>query len=235
MFYADVTSNSIIYNGRPCLIGFFRDETERRRARQALAESEEKYRHLVETTDTGYLILDEQGRVLDANAEYVRLSGHDALSEILGRTVIEWTAPRDAKRNAREVQRCLKQGSVRQLEIDYIRGDGTVTPVEINASVAETTQGRRIVSLCRDITERKQAAEKLQAEQRALRRTMQAGDRERSLITFELHDGVAQQLMGAMLHFQSLEFANRQKPKGDDPFHEGMDALLGPPPNSAGS
>ena len=76
VFYADVVSSRILYNERFCRISFLHDVTERRAAEEALAESEAKYRHLVETTDTGYLILDEEGRVADANAEYVRLTGH---------------------------------------------------------------------------------------------------------------------------------------------------------------
>ena len=222
---ADVSANQIAYNGRPCLIGFFRDVTESRRAEIALAESEAKYRRLVETTDTGFLILDEQGRVVDANAEYVRITGHNALQEILGRSVVEWTAPHDARRNAQEVECCLTQGNVRHLVVDYVRDDGAVTPVEVNASVVETGQGRRILSLCRDITERRRAEEKLKAEQRALRRMLLASDHERQLITYELHDGVAQQLMGAIMHFQSQEPGKGRKSKATDAYQEGMAAL----------
>jgi PAS domain S-box-containing protein len=97
--------------------------------RQALAESEEKYRRLVETTDTGYLILDEDGRVVDANSEYVRLTGHRSLSEILGREVAQWTASHDAARSAQKVEECLERGAVRQLEIDYLGPEGELTPV----------------------------------------------------------------------------------------------------------
>ena len=60
-----------------------------------------------------------KGRVLDANAEYVRLSGHKTLQEILGRSVTEWTAPNHQERNAAAVADCMKTGVVRNLEIDY--------------------------------------------------------------------------------------------------------------------
>ena len=126
-----------------------------------LAASEAKYRNLIETTGTGYLILDEEGRVVDANVEYVRLTGHRSLGEIMGRGVVEWTASHDAERNAHEVQKCLQKKTVRQLEVDYFGPDGKVTPIEINASVIATRQGKRIVSLCRDITERKEFQEAL--------------------------------------------------------------------------
>ncbi len=120
-----------------------------------LRESEEKYRALVETTGTGYVIIDSEGRVLDANREYIRLTGHEALEEIRGRRVTEWTAPHDLARNAEEVRQCMERGFVHNLEIDYVTGEGKVIPVEINATVLPMAEGIRIVTLCRDITERK--------------------------------------------------------------------------------
>jgi PAS domain S-box-containing protein len=109
------------------------------------------------------LILDGQGRVIDANAEYLRISGHRTLEEILGRTVVEWTAPYDVDRNAKEVEKCYRKGFVRQLEIDYVHPDGKIIPIEINATCLDTEDGRRIVCLCRDITERREAQEALRA------------------------------------------------------------------------
>ncbi len=138
-----------------------RNITERKRAEAALRESEKKYKNLVETTDTGYLIVDAEGRVMDANAEYVRLTGHQSLEEIRGRSVLEWTADYDLDRYAAEVRECMEKGFVRDLEIDYATPDGTIIPIEINANVIETGEGPRILTLCRDITERKQADAKL--------------------------------------------------------------------------
>jgi PAS domain S-box-containing protein len=122
-----------------------------------LRASEEKYRTLIETTDTGYVILDAAGLVRDANSEYLRLTGRQALEEILGHPVTHWTAPHDQARNAREVQTCLEEGFVRNLEIDYVDLEGRFTPVEINATVLTAAAGDMIVTLCRDITERRQA------------------------------------------------------------------------------
>jgi PAS domain S-box-containing protein len=125
--------------------------------KDALRESEEKYRWLIETTDTGYVIVDEQGHVLDANQRYAQLTGRSAVDEVVGRSVMEWTAPHDIERNVEEVRRCVGQGFVRNLEIDYITPDGRVVPVEINATVLSITGALRILCLCRDISERKQA------------------------------------------------------------------------------
>lgn len=140
-----------------------RDEIERRATfEEALRASEEKYRSLVETTNTGYNIIDGNGVVIDANAEYVRLSGHRRIDEILGRRVTEWTAPHDLERNAREVEKCAALGYVRNLEIDYVDPAGRITPVEINATVLQTEAGPRIISLCRDISERRRVRAKLE-------------------------------------------------------------------------
>ena len=133
------------------------DVTERRRAEETLAASEEKYRALIEATGTGYLILDNRGKVIDANREYVRLSGHRELGQILGRSVIEWTAAHEREKNAEAVARCLRDGFIRNLVIDYVDAGNHVTPIEINAKIIGAGDSIRILSLCRDITERKQA------------------------------------------------------------------------------
>ncbi len=143
--------------GQPVLLGIARDITERKQTEAALRESEARYKTLLETTDTGYVILDADGRVCGANREYIQLTGHDALTEISGKTVIEWTAPHDRERNAAEIKKCLEQGFVRNLEIDYLNRSGRIVPVEVNATVVKSGQVLHILALCRDITERKQA------------------------------------------------------------------------------
>ena len=147
--------------------GVFWDITERKQAEEALRESEEKHRVLIETTATGFVIVDAQGRVLDANDEYARLSGYKKREQILGRSVTEWTAAHDQARNAAEVKKCVAGGSVRGLEVDYVHPDGTVIPIEINASTLGTGDDLKIVTLCRDITERKRT-EAAMRESRAL-------------------------------------------------------------------
>ena len=134
----------------------------RQRAEETLRESEEKYRALIETTGTGYMIIDTQGRVVDANEEYAWLTGHRSLPEILGRRITEWTAPHDRTRNAEAIRRCAELGFVRNLEIEYMDGNGKCTPVEVDATVVPAAGGVRIVGLCRDITERKRVQQALQ-------------------------------------------------------------------------
>ena len=135
---------------------------ERTAAEEALRKSEMQYQALVETTNTGFVIIDAEGRVLDANAEYVRLSGHRDPADIRGRSVVEWTAGHEKDRNAEAVRQCMQAGLIRNLEIDYTDARGKVTPVEINATVVEQDGVPRILALCRDITRRKWEQEESQ-------------------------------------------------------------------------
>lgn len=146
-----------------------REIAERRQTEEKLRESEEKYRTLIDTTGTGYVFLDERGLVRDANQEYVRMTGRASLAQIQGHSVAEWTAPHDLERNIEEVTKCMRLGSVKNLEIDYVGPTREITPVEINATVFRKPQGAQIIALCRDITERKQAeAQRLDMEKNIL-------------------------------------------------------------------
>lgn len=144
-------------NSTKCILSMIEDITEIKQTENALRENEEKYRTLIETTDTGYVIIDGEGTVLDANLEYVRLAGYDTLHQILGKKVTEWTAEHHRAKNAEEVKKCFEQGYVRNLEIDYVNPQGNFTPIEINATILQTVNGKMILTLCRDITGRKQA------------------------------------------------------------------------------
>jgi PAS domain S-box-containing protein len=153
----DVTVRSARIDGRDLFVVISRDITERRATEDILRISEEKYRALIETTGTGYLIVDKEGRVVDANPAYVRLTGHDDIQEILGRSVVEWTASDQREKNAAAVAQCSRNGFIRDFVIDYVDGNGRVTPIEVNATVVGEGDSIRIIALCRDIMERKQA------------------------------------------------------------------------------
>ncbi len=144
------------------VVGLAEDITERKKTESALLRSEGAFRALVDMTGNAYLVVDFEGRVEEADAAYVALVGASNFEEIRGRRVTEWTAAHDLERNAAEVAKCTQTGSVRGLEIDYVKPDGTIQPIEVNAAVVETDRGPRILSQCKDISERKRAERALQ-------------------------------------------------------------------------
>lgn len=126
-----------------------------------LKRSERKYRALIDITDTGMVILDGEGRVLEANDEYKRLTGRENLDCVIGRHVSEWTAPHDRERTREEWRRLIDRGILRNLVMDYADGKGSIIPVEINAAVVRDGDSLRVFSLCRDITERRKREKEL--------------------------------------------------------------------------
>ena len=167
LFFSELTGTSIMRRGRQHLVAIVRDISERKQSELLVRKSEEKYRALVETTGTGFVILDSQGRVRDANAEYVRLSGHADREEILGRQVWEWTAEHDLRRGREAIRQCFGQeGAVRHLQIDYVDGAGRPTPVEINATLVQGEEGPEIIVICRDVSGKKQLEDQLRQAQK---------------------------------------------------------------------
>jgi PAS domain S-box-containing protein len=198
------------------ITGALSDITAQKLAEDALWRSERLYRTLIETTGTGFVVLDQEGKVVDANAEYVRLSGHRALREIQGRSVFEWTAPHELERARHELERCQREGRLASLELDLIDPAGRVTPVEKNASAVREDQGLRVLALVRDISERKrqedlvrQAHERLQA---LSTRVLEVQEQERRTISRELHDEIGQTLTALKIGLErcAAEAASRQ-------------------------
>ena len=155
-----------------------RDITDQRLTGEAVRSAEKLYRSLVETTGTGYVIADARGHVIDANAKYIHLTGHQTLDEIRGRHPMEWVAPADRERFAVELAICNTFGKLRNLEVEFCHASGGSVPVEINATLVHTDDEVHLLSLCHDITGRLNTRRELQnasleLESRVERRTAQ--------------------------------------------------------------
>ncbi len=87
------------------------------------------------------------------------MAGASRTEELIGRSVPDWTAPECIAENDAAVQLCLKQGHISDFETTYLRADGSRARILINATTEDSPEGRKIVTLCRNITERKKAEE----------------------------------------------------------------------------
>jgi PAS domain S-box-containing protein len=149
-------------------------QCELQNSNEALRESDDRYRQLVDKTDTGFVVVDENGTVLEANEPYLRLVGATTVEEIIGHSVIEWTAPEEQSNNAAAVALCSQQGHIQDVETVYQRFDGSRVHVLINATARESAGRKRVISLCRDVTERKQMEDELRKAKDAAETATQA-------------------------------------------------------------
>ena len=182
-----VKGTTIQYRDTPALLLVLTDITESKRVKDALQKNLTLYRGIIEVTDTGFVILDQKGNVIDANQEYLRLSGHENISQIRGRNVVEWTADYEKEKNAEAINKCFRDGQTRNLKIDYVNAKGKITPIEINASVVKVDGAQQILTLCRDITERRQAEE-----------TIRHALAEKEVLLREIHHRVKNNLAGIL-------------------------------------
>ena len=149
--------------GRPCgFRGIASDITERKQAEDALRESEERYRRLVDLSPDGIAIYVE-GKVVFVNQAAVRMAGARSPEELVGRTALSFVHP-DSQPLVIERMRKLQEGGqpLPLVEERFVRLDGSSIDVEA-ASVPFTYGDKRAVQvIVRDITGRKRA-QRLQA------------------------------------------------------------------------
>jgi len=142
-------------------------------AEEQIRKSEQKYRSLVETTDTGYVIMDENWKIIDANSEFVRLTGHLELSEILGQNMFFWISEHEVERVSLAKEIFEEQDSLKNFELDFIYTKNHSITLEVNLSKIN----EQIIALCRDTTQRKKAEQKLQQQYDQLQKINKEIDR----------------------------------------------------------
>lgn len=191
------------------------DITEHKRAAEALRQSEEKYRGLLEACPDAVVMADPIGKILFASRQSWELVGLPEEEELVGQSVFDYVIEDDRHRLADNFLRLVETGIRRQTEYTVLRPDGTPVPVEISSAVSRNTKGEPIsvMAVIRDITERKRAEKRLQQEHRTLKHLLQASDHERQIIAYEIHDGLAQQLTAAIMQFQTFQHLKDKKPR----------------------
>ncbi|MDR4465659.1 MAG: PAS domain S-box protein [Nitrospira sp.] len=141
------------------LLGSHTDITDRKQMEQAVRESEERYRTLVELSPSGVFVFCE-GRTVYVNHTGALLMGAQDVREIMDRPTFEFIHP-DYHQEVREnVTRLLSGGvSVHSAERIYLKSDGTPIPVQVEAARITWNGKPAILGFFSDITERKEAQE----------------------------------------------------------------------------
>ena len=142
------------------IVTFLRDITARKQAEAALRASEDKYRTLFDAAADPTFVIDQaSGHILDANDAACRIYGYTRVEFMSMRNVDVSAEPETTDHMTRSVTERAR------IPVRYHhKRDGTVFPVEINASVITYGGTRAIVASIRDISERSRAEAVLAAD-----------------------------------------------------------------------
>ncbi len=187
-----------------------RDITEEKRADAAVRESEQCVRAICDLALDAVVMVDASGKALYWNPAAERMFGYSS-DEMMGREVhAVMTPPRYRKQALKTFTQFAVSGQGkavgRVLELTALRKDGSEFPIEISVSGFKMFEQWCAAAIIRDVTERKNAQQKLEQEQKALKLLLEASDHERHLISCEIHDGLAQQLAGAIMQFEAYNY-----------------------------
>ena len=171
---------------------------ERKRARAALHDREERLRAILDTAVEGIITIDERGIIESFNSAAENIFGYKA-GEIIGRNVSMLMPAPYRQQHDGYLANYQRTGHARIIgigrEVVGRRKDGSVFPMDLSVSEVKLEERRMFTGFVRDITERKRLEKEI----------LEISDRERRSIGHGLHDGLCQHLAGIELMSQVLE------------------------------
>ena len=171
------------------------DNTERKRAEQALRESEEKFRALFEGSSQGVVLQDET-QILEVNPAAVRIMGCQSAQELVGKHPSDTSPPfqpngeSSAVMARKYIKECLDNGSARFEWISRTPQNKEV-PLEVALTRIQWSGRQVIQAFITDITERQQSEHALREANRELRREIE----QRTRAEASLHERVCTSML----------------------------------------
>ncbi|MFH0966122.1 MAG: PAS domain S-box protein [Methanobacteriota archaeon] len=141
----------------------------RRRAEQALHESETRYRNIIENIIDVYYRTDHEGKLIFASPSCLTLLGYDSMNEVLNRLNDSfWKFPEERSQMLAILR---KNGQVHDYEVTLLKKCGKDIDVAVSTRFYTNENGdiAGVEGIFRDISERKQAASALQVSEERYR------------------------------------------------------------------
>jgi PAS domain S-box-containing protein len=159
----EVLASKVLYQGKNCIMGIFRDITERKKTEKELRESEEQYRTLVENLNEAVMLVDLDDRIHFVNNKFTELLGYSQ-DEIIGKIGYEILIPPQEQLLIIEANTDRKKGLSGQYEVNFVKKNGDLCCFLVNGSPVHNAEGEVIGSLgaLTDITESKKSKEELE-------------------------------------------------------------------------
>ncbi len=154
VFEAETKGTPILYRGIPGVLTIVRDITERKEAEDTLRESEERYRKLVELSPEA-VVVHAQGKILYVNSAGIRMFGATP-DKVDGSSVADFLHPDHRGETLERVRRIVETGQSNEwTELKLLRLDGQVFEAETKGTPFLYNGIPGVLTIVRDITERK--------------------------------------------------------------------------------
>ncbi|MEO1207962.1 MAG: PAS domain S-box protein [Cyanobacteria bacterium J06638_20] len=191
------SAETVKVNGECCILAVTNDITDRKIAEEALRESENRFRTLVEQATDALFVVDNSGQFIDVNQEACHTLGYTR-DELLRSSVAD--IQKDVTIEELAQDGAIRLGQPVTREGIHQRKDGSQFPVEVRIGRIEISGRSVLLALARDITERKQMAQ-------AQARLAEIGELA-AMIVHEVRNPLTTVLMG--LHaFAKMELPER--------------------------
>jgi PAS domain S-box-containing protein len=185
-----------------------RDVSARMQAEQALAQSEASFRSLLDRLPDGVAV-HRDGIILYANAEMVRLLGHESADSLVGRSLLEFVHA-DERESVSDRLRDAERTGARSRERRILTRDGSERILEVTALPVIFEGAVAFLAICHDVTDRKRMEERL-----ALAERMALVGRLASGVGHEINNPLAYILGSIELAHADLARLARDAPESD--------------------
>jgi PAS domain S-box-containing protein len=159
--WINADSNFIEFDGKPAALTIGFDSTGHKRAEEALSESEQRYRELIETTQEAIWVVDAEANTTYVNQQLAEMFGYTR-GELLGRSVFDFVDDADRMEGGRYLERG-RSGIKERHDFRFRRKDGSEVWTMVSTTPLFDAAGQFIGGLAMlvDITERRRSEEAL--------------------------------------------------------------------------
>jgi PAS domain S-box-containing protein len=159
--WISVNARAVKQNANETLYeGFIVDITERKQALDSLHESEKRFRLLVEQAGDAFFIHDYAGKILDVNRRACETLGYTR-QKLLDMEISDVDLEIQKKKHRHRFWEPLPSGQYITFEGVHRRKDGSTFPVEVRLGRVDLGEKALLLSLTRDITDRKRSENEL--------------------------------------------------------------------------
>ncbi|MFH1081494.1 MAG: PAS domain S-box protein [Pseudomonadota bacterium] len=209
--HLQVFRKEVLWDGESQFQALYHDITERKKAEEALRQSEEKYREIFDKTVEGIYRSTSAGRLLIINPAFARICGYASPEEMMEKvTDIAnqlYANPEDRLRFQKLI---AAVGEIKGFEAQFKHPTKGLVWISIHAKAIRDDQGniQYYEGTIEDITDRRRVEEELRASQKQLRdlaeRQQQVREEERIMIAREIHDELGGGLTGLKMDLSWL-------------------------------